>query len=901
GALDRFAQFFIAPHFTESAIERECHAIDSEHRDKIMNDNSRRIMVEKTLSSADHDWSMFTAGNIETLPAECKTRKAVIDFYQKEYSANIMILCIVGKYLLEELENLVVDMFADIANKQVELKRWNHPYTIDKLGSAVQIVPVAEVRDLRLMFATPDLRTYYRSKPDAYIAYILQHEGNEWLFADLKIRGWISELKASAFSPARGFGFFYVDIELTKEGEYEIENVILKIFEAIGVIKRQRPQKWLHDELKQLNEIFFRFKSKERPMGLAQGASVDMQHFPVEDVLYYNTRMDQYRPDLIEMVLNWLVPENMNYEVISRQFHGQEGNQIEKWFGTEYQKKKLNPNFMTACRKALDVESTNLIPPKKNDFIPTNFELKQTEDESKCKIPSLIRDDNFTRVWFLQDRKFNRPRCCTYFKFGCIGLLTGNPTKEVIANMFVNCLCDTLHAYTFNASQTGLHCKFSLAPDANGVTLEVWGFCEKQPEFIRMLVKYFANFKPDPKRFEELKDEYRLTLKNHEYEEPREQMPYYSNRLLTEDRVWFHEQLIDVIHEVTIDTVNQFINELLSAIHVEALIHGNATKEDAIAIVDSVLEILTSARSIRPLFASELKLPREYRIDGGQMYIFEAVNETQPNSAVEILLQAGAAEADNVVLLQLLKQIFAEPMFDTLRTHEQLGYFVACQMRWSNGTIGLKLVVQGEPDPTYLEERVEIWLNTMRDNIVQMSEEEFQTHIDSLLSDKLEDYNRLIELADTFWSEILDREYNFNRQENECEHLRKVKKTDILKYFDQVISISARERRKMVIKIYSESHWRSRQADFCSNYEKMTEQIGDVRITDGLKVNKPRLITDVTTFRNSLTLDCRVKPAIDIRSAGKRYLGSYSSLSSMLEQSVDSKSAATLTANRLSV
>jgi insulysin len=57
----------------------------------------------------------------------------------------------------------------------------------------------------------------------------------------------------------------------------------------------------------------------------------------------------------------------------------------------------------------------------------------------------------------------------------------------------------------------------------------------------------------------------------------------------------------------------------------------------------------------------------------GKFYVFEAVNETQPNSAVEILLQTGAAEAENVVLLEILKQILCEPMFDTLRTKEQLG------------------------------------------------------------------------------------------------------------------------------------------------------------------------------------------------------------------------------------
>lgn len=31
GALDRFAQFFISPLFTETATEREINAVDSEH------------------------------------------------------------------------------------------------------------------------------------------------------------------------------------------------------------------------------------------------------------------------------------------------------------------------------------------------------------------------------------------------------------------------------------------------------------------------------------------------------------------------------------------------------------------------------------------------------------------------------------------------------------------------------------------------------------------------------------------------------------------------------------------------------------------------------------------------------------------------------------------------------
>ena len=45
GALDRFAQFFISPLFTEQATQRELNAIDSEHAKNINNDGFRLYQV----------------------------------------------------------------------------------------------------------------------------------------------------------------------------------------------------------------------------------------------------------------------------------------------------------------------------------------------------------------------------------------------------------------------------------------------------------------------------------------------------------------------------------------------------------------------------------------------------------------------------------------------------------------------------------------------------------------------------------------------------------------------------------------------------------------------------------------------------------------------------------------
>ena len=64
-------------------------------------------------------------------------------------------------------------------------------------------------------------------------------------------------------------------------------------------------------------------------------------------------------------------------------------------------------------------------------------------------------------------------------------------------------------------------------------------------------------------------------------------------------------------------------------------------------------------------------------------------------------------------ILKLIEQILSEPSFDILRTKEQLGYYIDCSFRRSRGVLGLEIVIQGEKHPTYLESRIENFLNLM--------------------------------------------------------------------------------------------------------------------------------------------------------------------------------------------
>jgi secreted Zn-dependent insulinase-like peptidase len=84
------------------------------------------------------------------------------------------------------------------------------------------------------------------------------------------------------------------------------------------------------------------FKDKERALNCATSNSDDLQLLPFEDILYGHYRMDVYQPELIEMLLAKMTPDNMCYYVVSKEFAGRPDNQREEWYNSEYRKIKID-------------------------------------------------------------------------------------------------------------------------------------------------------------------------------------------------------------------------------------------------------------------------------------------------------------------------------------------------------------------------------------------------------------------------------------------------------------------------------------------------------------------------------------------------------------------------------
>lgn len=95
------------------------------------------------------------------------------------------------------------------------------------------------------------------------------------------------------------------------------------------------PQKWIFEEYLNLSEMQFRFKDKETALLLVSSVVHSMQLYPLEEVLTAPYLISDWRPDLIENLMNDLVPEKCRIIVVGQKVEPI-CDQTEYWYGTKY-------------------------------------------------------------------------------------------------------------------------------------------------------------------------------------------------------------------------------------------------------------------------------------------------------------------------------------------------------------------------------------------------------------------------------------------------------------------------------------------------------------------------------------------------------------------------------------
>uniref|UniRef100_A0A1I7YS86 Insulin-degrading enzyme n=1 Tax=Steinernema glaseri TaxID=37863 RepID=A0A1I7YS86_9BILA len=695
-ALDRLAHMFLSPLFTQGAVEREVNALDCEFRDRRDNDWRREIFLVRTLYPPGHWARKICGGNRQTLleiPASkgINVCDEVARFFEKHYSANLMTLTMCGKQSLDELEEMVRKLpFHKIRNSNIPPRvRTSVPhYAPENCGCRFDIVPVQLIRRLSIWF---DLNHNY------YFGKLVAHGAKGSLAYELKHRGWASLVRSRSKFSNQG-----VIIDLSQEGLKHVEDILELLFLYIGMLAREGPQMWFYEELCAMSEIRNRFNPEQES---------------AENKETVNHAFDKVWIKLVPMLIT---PRKMVYFVSTKKNVSLDELERDEYSGVQYKRTEPCEELLKRLEKALETESGVFFLPPRNEYIPAKFDLKPRDEEGRqlCFLrsgndsfvgahPRVIAEDQFQRIWYLQDNRFKQPWVEVQALFN-VPISGVNALSLCMTWLFEQCFWHHSRSEFFNAQQAGF--KFELTGNRRGIYLHISGYDDMMGHLVSKYFNALMSYKPDKITFDQMLEELITDYENIPYQEPLTQAAFILDAVLSEGQ-WSAEEMLKAFGSVTFEAFLEFIQRMWSARHLEIFFYGNLTQEEALTWGRICSE---DRASVRPLSSEELKPLRMARLPEGKTYFHEVNQETHSNGAVLFFLQTGAHEPRNNILTKLLLRLIEKPAFNALRTNEQLGYIVQSARKTFNGAHGLIIKVQGSYDPAYVEQRIETFLENFK-------------------------------------------------------------------------------------------------------------------------------------------------------------------------------------------
>lgn len=823
GVLDMFAQFFIAPLFTEGSVTREVEAVESEHAKDIISNGWRSKRLNQIAFAPGHPNHKFDGGSAATLKVHADLRAQVMKFWEENYSANIMTLALLGSEDLDQLETLAREKFSAIKNKDLKEQTWTTPEQILKRSSVrASAAPVAESRKVVISWThTPGWRSFANTKPDQYVAHILGHEAEGSLFSYLKGKGWAESLSAGSDNRV-DYSQFSISIDLSTDGLAHLEDVVDAVFAYIALMKRTGPSEVLFNELKMLGELSFRFKDKQDPFRFFFSlALTSLLTYPLEEVFSGPHLVSDFLPDVITSIVDFFTPENAQILLYAKEVKDPKSaahtlgdatpNLVEEHYGIEYrvddltdaQRQKWN-GILSSSLSDVVSRWPGMAIPRPNPFLPEDLSIKPLPKDAPPADapPAIIVDTPTLRFWHKQDQIFERPRATVGLSFACASSYN-SPKTVAMTKILIEYISDSLNELSYDAEIAGL--KYAVVSLLDGFEIRISGYNCKQKVLLREVLARFKDLKEiDHERFELLRNK---TIKSYinSYFDQAYALSQYQLSLHRDEPRWNAKQYEQCVRKLTPAMVMDWMPQLLEHMYIEGLAMGNIDKEEALEIAKMVQETIKTEE----MMPGQTRQLRTVQFDSKVQHWIQHIsaNPEETNSAVTNYYQIGVETVRGNALLQLLNQLVATDAFDALRTKEQLGYIVFTAPGATRNTMAWQILVQSaKQDPVYLDARIEAWLATVPTVLSSITEEVFKSNQRALAAEKRVKLTSLGKFFSRYWNHIsTDRDYDFDLHEKMAKAIESLTLQEIVDFWNENLAAGAVKRSKMSIQVWPPS------------------------------------------------------------------------------------------------
>lgn len=747
-ALDRLAQFFIAPKFDQAYLDREKNAVHSEFHLSLKDDNRRSLDVIKSIINPAHPFSKFSTGNLQTLSERGgqKLRDEVIAFYQKHYYAKNMSLVVLGKESLPELKNMVIEKFSAVPadpikplgdNDNITASTSSSLFVKGALPQKLLINSEKDIDSMSIIFPVPDDSKYYKTNPFYYLAHFLGHEGKGSLLSELKRLGWAEGLRSGGGVSFENGALYTIDISLTKKGLDHVDDITSLFFQTVRAVEKSAITQEMYDEQTKISRLWFEFKEPARPIDAVSTIATNLQKYPLQDVLSGPFMMEEYKPDLIKEMLAYINPDNVLISVLSNSF---ESSLKSSWYQTPYKIKSVSKDTLKTWKTA--PISKNIFMPAMNPYLVDNYAL--VEHKSLSETPELILAEPNLKVWHLDANLSKLPKANIYARF--LNDYASTSIKQVLLNhLYADVINDAINEDTYDAYLTGLNIYFTSA--VKGINLKITGFSDKQFVLFDKVKTTVQNLNISDARFASLKAELKKALENRRLDKPYLRAYARLNETLQQPSYPL-SALIDSLDQITLSDLKTFNQNFWKGARAEVLVNGNFNQAQVKTFAKDLKQLLPQTATTQAKIGW-VKVPK-----GAPQYLH--AHSKQSDSAYLRYVQGESNSLQERAYFLMTSQILRPLFYHQLRTQQQLGYLVNAGYSNNFGVPGLAFLVQSNHAPSpLLDKAVEAFMLNMYTQVIdKISEEEFENNRRSVRALVIAPPESLREQTDIYWGNI---------------------------------------------------------------------------------------------------------------------------------------------------
>lgn len=764
-----------------------------------------------------HPFNHFATGNLETLNKP-DIYDEVRAFYDSKYSSNLMTVVVYGREDVAILERWVRQSFSEVVNKELKSEfDMRIPFDHTVMGRVTRVIPVQDVKHIRFFWSLPPMIEHYKVKPGNYISHLIGHEGKNSLLSFLKAEGLAQELSASSHgNQYTNFSFLIVNVELTDKGLEHYERVAEIMHAYIDMLKHKGAQEWIQDEVKAIHQADFNFKSKSDPFGYAENLAWRLHRYPADKIITANDLIEEFDADLIMSYINQLTPQNLNIYMLSKKFDKSE-MQTERWYGTQYRVDNFTAELLHKITNP-EVSHSKLVLdlPQRNEFLPTEFVVLPLGTEA---LPTKILDDDKNTVWFKQDDTFKVDKVLAQLMIFCNDAgFQDSPYFHLLAKLWKKIFWDKFREENYLADQAGL--KLDMSLESYGLKFSLSGFSQKFDKFFENVLGWLAGVTidiDDREKFQNYFTSLNESLSNHFYSAPTNQAIKLGIDVSLINGHFSEIDQLKALQGITFEDLLWFSQKWLKTVRFEWFVMGNISKERTLEMVEASTRTFEQTKSCS--YISKDDYPRlqvveipmsQCQASASNLYYPAYLLDKTNNNSVAIANWQFAAETAYLQAgFALLDTYVKEPCFDVLRTKEQLGYIVSSYIRKLRGVLHLNILIQSSvAAPYHLTERISSFIDNLRSEIREISDEKFNTTRESALKTLAKKDVSIFEEFRRFILEVDSAAYWFSRREDVELELKRLPKEAFQHLYEDLFYSQCR---RLDIELISENYRESQE------------------------------------------------------------------------------------------